>query len=117
MSNIDPRIGQLNNGKFYAHIDGYAAEPFVGTYDEVAAILSGKVLETAPKARVKRQQYSVLIRFQYPAWDEVDGIEYTTEATSKADAIATVRRLASDDGHIGPGRGRYWLTATKYTPA
>jgi hypothetical protein len=52
--------------------------------------------------------YNVTIRFQYPAWDEVDGIVYRDiQATCKSDAIKQVRREAENDGHVpGIGKGR-----------
>lgn len=104
---MDARIGQLNSGKFYAYIDGYNAEPFIGTLEEVQVALG---LHKTPTAR---KVYTITIRFQYPAWDEVDGIEYAgIVAGSKSEAIAKVRKMALHDGHLGRAKGRAWLTAT-----
>lgn len=57
--------------------------------------------------------YTVTLRFQYPAWDERDGIPYEVSAASKSKAIARARTQAERDGHIRPccGKGRYTFTA------
>jgi hypothetical protein len=59
--------------------------------------------------------YRVTIRYQFPSWNETDGIGYTVEALSKSDAIKQVRRQATRDGHIGNvvGKGRITLSATE----
>ena len=58
--------------------------------------------------------YRVTLRFQYPAWDEKDGITYTQTATSKSQAIRYTRRDAQDDGHLpAHGKGRATLIATE----
>lgn len=43
--------------------------------------------------------FLVTLRFQYPAWDEKDGIVYRISAKDRAQAIRYARRQASDDGH------------------
>lgn len=97
---MNAQIGQLNGGKFYAYIDGYNAEPFIGTLEEVEAALG------LHKTPIIRKTYIVTIRFQYPAWDEVDGIEYAgILAASKSEAIAKVRKMARHDGHLGRVKG------------
>lgn len=45
------------------------------------------------------RKYEVTLRFKFPAWDEKDGIPFTINAFSKADAIKSARRQAYDDGH------------------
>lgn len=52
------------------------------------------------------KNYTVTLRFQFPAWDEVDGIPYEEQARSKADAIKYARRQAERDGHLCGGKGR-----------
>lgn len=59
--------------------------------------------------------YEVTLRFQFPAWDERDGISYTIEAETKSDAIRYARRQAENDGHACGGRGRYWFSAVEAT--
>lgn len=44
--------------------------------------------------------FKVTLRFQFPAWDEVNGLPYRVEASSKSEAIKRVRRQAERDGHI-----------------
>lgn len=57
--------------------------------------------------------YTVTIRFQFPAYDEKNGIPYEgIQAKSKSDAISTARRQAQRDGHLpATGKGRATLTA------
>jgi hypothetical protein len=61
--------------------------------------------------------YDVTIRFQFPAWDETDGIPYEgIDASSKSDAIARVRRMAERDGHLpSVGKGRVCIRAEAQT--
>ncbi|SDF84294.1 hypothetical protein [Thalassobaculum litoreum] len=57
--------------------------------------------------------YIVTLRFEHPAWDEINGIPYEIDAESKRDAIKSARRKAERDGHIGAGAmtGRTWFKA------
>lgn len=104
---MDARIGTLNNGQFYAFVNGYDAPEVRGTLEEVEVALG---LRAAPVSQGTR--YNVTIRFQYPAWDEKDGIVYPdVPARSKSEAIAYVRSQARGDGHTGTGKGRYTFTA------
>lgn len=58
--------------------------------------------------------YDVRITFEFPAWDEKDGIVYPgIEAESKQAAIRRVRRMSANDGHTTGGRGKYWFKATE----
>lgn len=61
-------------------------------------------------------EFTVTLRFQYPAWDEKDGIPYVVDGKSKSDAIKSARRMADRDGHLMTGKGRYWFTAEVTTP-
>lgn len=111
MTHLDPRIGTLNSGQFYAFVDGYDAPEVVGTLQEVEVAL-GLRSEVAAPVPSQGDRYTVTLRFQYPAWDEVGGIVYSDVlARSKAEAIATVRNMARSDGHAMSGKGRYWFTA------
>lgn len=112
MSAIDPRIGKLNSGQFYAFVNGYDNPEFRGTLEEVEAALGLR----AHPVKVDRVDaggfYMVTLRFQFPAWDEVDGIVYTDiSARSKSDAIRIARESVRNDGHTGGGKGRYWFIA------
>jgi hypothetical protein len=61
---------------------------------------------------ITRKEYSVTLRFQFPAWDEKSGIEFRVSTTSKRDAIAAARHLAERDGHVpARGKGRATFTA------
>jgi hypothetical protein len=50
--------------------------------------------------------YEVVLKYQFPAWDEVSGISFEVEAGSKQEAIKSARRIANDEGHIMSGKGR-----------
>lgn len=112
---IDSRIGILNSGVHYAFINGYDAPEFRGTLEEVEIALG--IREPSEKREVitsasNEDHYTVTMTFEYPAWDEKDGIVYEDiVACSKADAIRQARTKAFVDGHAISGRGRYWFTA------
>ena len=58
--------------------------------------------------------YTVTLRFQFPAWDEKDGIQFDDIcASSKKDAIAIAKSRADRDGHLGGGKGRYSFKAVE----
>lgn len=61
--------------------------------------------------------FRVTIRYQFPDWNETDGIGYVVDAASKSDAIKQVRRQATRDGHIGNvvGKGRITVSAVLLT--
>ena len=114
---MDRSIGQLSNGKFYAYLNGYNNEPFIGSLEEVevAMGLREKVEPsltnpTQPNQRIKT--FNVVMTFQYPAWDETDGVTYhEIIAATKAEANAVARRMARNDGHLVGGKGRVTFTA------
>jgi hypothetical protein len=59
-------------------------------------------------------KYLVTLRFRFPAWDEKNGIPYEVEASSKSDAIKSVRRQAYNDGHtVGQKATDITFTATE----
>lgn len=118
---MDPRIGKLSSGSYYAFANGYNEDPVTGTLEEVEVSLGlssrnkkGRSEHAQRSALPNRDysMYSVLITFEHPAWNEIDGMEYKDIcASSKRDAIQKVRKLAEGDGNLGTGRGRYWLKA------
>ncbi|PWD01940.1 MULTISPECIES: hypothetical protein [Pseudomonas] len=119
---MHPAIGQLSNGQFYSYINGHSEEPFFGTLEEVevAMGLREPIVTTpsfAPAEQVDpapAKSYTVTLTFQYPAWDEVNGIRYPDiRADSKSHANIIARRLACNDGHLGGGKGRLTFTATE----
>ncbi len=107
---LDPRIGKLSNGSYYAFASGYEQPEIVGALAQVQRALR---LVDAPEVAAPDQLWDVVLRFQYPSWDEVDGIVYRDiRARSKSEAISRARQLATRDGHtIGGGKGRYWFAA------
>lgn len=115
---LDPRIGVLNSGKFYAYAAGYNAQPTIGRLDEVEIALGLRRPRESPAADATpikngaHKCFAVLVRFEHPAWDEREGIEYRDiTASSKREANSIVRRRAFYDGHT-LGR-RAWFTATE----
>ena len=120
---LDPRIGQMNGPRYYAYAQGYEAPPVVGTLAQVHEALGlawveherAQDEEASPKPMPELSRWRVTMRFQWPAWDEADGIVYQDIlAESKSAAIRSVRKLAASDGHAIGGRGRYWFSAAKY---
>jgi hypothetical protein len=111
--NLDPRIGVFNSGLFYAFADGYDKPETVGTLEAVEKALGLRTV-TATKATRPVKEWTVVMRFEHPAWDELDGIAYQDIiAVSKADANRKARILAERDGHAIGGRGRFTFTATE----
>lgn len=111
---LDPRIGMLASGRYYAFAHGYARPETIGTLNEVQAALG--IRTTAPVMSSRTALWDVTLRFEYPAWDETEGIAYPgIPASSKSAAIRQARREAESDGHACRGRGRYWFTATPGT--
>ncbi len=70
---------------------------------------------TTPTPETKK--YVVTLRFQYPAWDEKDGIPFYVEATSKSQAIERARREAYNAGHLCGGQGRVTFKAEEEVPS
>lgn len=114
---MHPAIGQLNSGKFYSYIHGYSAEPFMGTLEEVEVAMGLREQVAAgpkPRALPKAKTFDVVMTFQYPAWDEQEGIVYRSiEASSKREANSIARRQADGDGHLAGGKGRVRFQATE----
>lgn len=110
---MDARIGILNSGKFYAFANGYHAEPVMGTLEEVEAALGLRPVAANPARKPGAYKlFNVVLRFEHPAWDEVNGLEYpNVSARSKSEANKIARAQAYDDGHT-VGR-RAWFTATE----
>lgn len=107
---LDPRIGMLASGKFYAFASGYGMPEVVGTLQQVEQALGIQVKPASKSFKT----FDVVMRFEYPAWDEKDGIAYPAiAALSKADANKQARAMAERNGHAVGGRGRYTFTATE----
>lgn len=65
-----------------------------------------------------KTEYIVTLHFQFPAWDETDGIQFREIfAESKAKANAIARRRAERDGHIAGGKGRVSFSAVEVRAA
>lgn len=122
---MDARIGQLNSGKCYAFIHGYHAEPYIGTRAEVEVQLglrdhsesSSLPVQEKHQSKPKDKVFNVCLRYEYPAWDQTEGLMYWgIEADSKSEANRIVRKRAWNDGHLAGGQGRVIFTATEDTP-
>jgi hypothetical protein len=68
-----------------------------------AVWLNSSRQQQQPPTNRSMKNYIVTIRFQFPAWDEKNGLPYEVTASTKAEAIKEVRRLAARDGHTGIG--------------
>ena len=111
---MDARIGQLNSGKCYAYINGYDSEPLFGSQHEVEIALGIRKAELPAYVPTNLNVFTVVLTFEYPARDEVEGIHYCgIEAASKSEAIKIVRKIAEYEGHCQTGKGRYWFGAIK----
>lgn len=110
---LDPRIGLLASGEAYAFVHGYRSEPVRGSVQQVKdALRRGDRAAQAKPLRV----WSVRMRFEFPAWDEVDGILFEgIRARTKAEANADARSQAGRDGHLHGGKGRVWFAAAETT--
>ena len=96
---LDPRIGVLNSGQFYAFAHGYDKPETVGTRLQVEQALGIAKVQVTKAAKANRT-FNVVMRFEHPAWDELKGISYPDiSATSKADANKKARSMAKRDGH------------------
>ncbi|AFU87449.1 hypothetical protein CcrMagneto_gp279 [Caulobacter virus Magneto] len=119
MQHLDPRIGVLNSGVYYAFVDGYDKPETRGTLEEVEIALGLRAAKPTPTKRIVAAQpavksYSVHMRFEYPGWSYVDGITYEGMlGRTKAEAIRNARAEAFADGHLGVGQGRVWFKATE----
>lgn len=113
LAQLDPRIGMLSSGKFYAFAHGPGKPETVGTLQTVEQAL-GISKEHAPVPAEQLKTFDVVMRFAHPAWDEVDGIPYHgIRAANKAEANRQARKMAERDGHAIGGHGRYFFTATE----
>lgn len=115
---LDPRIGMLNSGKFYCFPNGNGKPELMGTLEEVEVALGIRSAITVPAVLAhpakNERLWTVMLTFQYPAWDETEGIQYQDiRATGKAEANAIARRRASNDGHLCGGKGRATFTAAE----
>ena len=108
---LDPRIGKLSNGKFYAFTKGHNRPEFIGDLEEVEEEL-GLRPKKMRSTVTRHKLWTVTIRFDHPAWDEVDGIEYHgILAATKSEANKIARRKAENDGHVSKAKGRCTFTA------
>jgi len=115
---LDPRIGVLNSGRYYAFVDGYNKPEFVGSLEEVELRLGIR----QPKAGAKKvvgssrlYEYEVTVTPRVVAYSgggygteaQTFG-EYTerVDARTGAEAITRVRRARNEQ------EGRYGVKAT-----
>lgn len=101
---MDPRIGQLTNGKFYAYVDGYGKEPVVGmltdveialglTTAEPTAKLTTAAVSTPKRKPMHTYQVTVTPRHKLYTGSHVAD-EYVTEvyASTGVDAVKKARK-------------------------
>lgn len=57
--------------------------------------------------------FTVTLQFQFPSWDEKEGIEFQVSAQTKRDAVTKAKRMSERDGHTPcVGKGRVTFTAS-----
>lgn len=120
---MDARIGKIMKDGvevFYAFVNhkGYDAEPFFGTLVEVEVKLGLReavdVVAEVKAPTKTTDTYIVHVHKQFPAWDEVDGVDVEVEATSKKDACDQVRSdFKRNCIMISMGQGNVYYKATK----
>lgn len=106
MSNLDPRIGYLNSGKFYAYVNGhgYGKEPTFGTLEEIEIALGLRVAPAPVSANIRKFRAPLLTfkaRLTNPdGWSE----EWEVEARNKTEArakVAAMYRENTPPSHAG----------------
>lgn len=88
---------------------GYTSEPAAGINQREGRLEVVDTFDTEHESTVAEPplRWDVRLTFQYPAWDEHDGLWYPSiEANSKSEANAIARRQADIDGHLCGGKGR-----------
>jgi hypothetical protein len=93
--NLDPRIGTLNSGKCYAYVNGYAAEPVVGSLEEVELALGlRKPVAAAKPARTVRT-FVVTVTPGVTSWN-VQEYEVRVNARDRNEAMRRARAEYND---------------------
>lgn len=80
---MDPRIGTLNSGKFYAYANGHHAEPVVGTLRAVEAALGLRKRKLA-------RTYTVTVAPGCIAWNAAP-YSFEVDASDRSAAIKQAR--------------------------
>ena len=99
--NLDPRIGTLNSGKFYAYVNGYHAEPVTGTLAEVETALA--LRKATPKVRT----FLVTVTPGVVSWN-VRQYQVEIDARDRNEAIRRARSQYNENvGVLNNGAGRF----------
>lgn len=108
-THLDPRIGTLNSGRFYAFAHGYDKPETVGTLAEVEAAL-GLIRQTAAQAarttRPAVRTFTVTITPNVLTWYAPEAYEVEVDAATHAEAIKAAR---ADRFEV---EGRHGIAAT-----
>lgn len=94
-ANIDPRIGTLANGQFYAFANGYDQAETRGTLEQVEIALGLRAAAVVVKAAAKKvRRYIVKMTHAayYAGGARMDGAEVEIDAATSAQAISEARR-------------------------
>lgn len=105
---MNPRIGKLSSGKFYAFLNGYGNEPtYADTAEELEILLAGgtpvpppaTVVKYVPAMKVNKVKlYKVFAKLNFPDYYNT-GYEMSIVATTKAEAISRARTKVQGLGH------------------
>jgi hypothetical protein len=92
-ASLDPRIGKLNSGRFYAFADGYDKPETVGTLAQVERALGIEFKTMAAPAKLRAYAVTMTPRITVYAGSSVIG-EHTSTivARTAAEAISEARR-------------------------
>ena len=88
--NLDPRIGTLNSGKFYAYVNGHSAEPVTGSLVEVEVALG--LRKAAPKVRT----FLVTVTPGVVSWN-VQQYQVEVDARDRNEAIRRAREQYNEN--------------------
>lgn len=127
---MDPRIGMFSSsqgmfgkGQYYCYPNSNRSDdPFSGSLAEceiALGLVPTQQEEVSSHSDICAEGsasilFTVTLRFQHPAWDEVEGIPYRDiPADSKQEANDIARGFAMRDGQLGAGKGRYWFCAVQ----
>ena len=106
-SNLDPRIGYLNSGKFYAYV-GEARDEVMGTREHVEAAL-GLAPKSNPinvRARRTMRDFVVSVTPKFVSWN-VQPYEVTVSAHDRDDAIRQARAEYQENTQWTNGAASY----------
>ncbi|GEM_PF-4107510 len=90
MNHLDPRIGTLNSGKFYAFAHGYDKPETIGSLEEVEIALGLRTAPAKPAKMVAKREYRDYVVTMTQGGEDTETVEF---AKSAAQAISKARQF------------------------